>query len=383
MSRQHRKPKQLTLYGKFDCLSPLRVKPPLVAPPAAPQTTTPHPPKQLKTFIDLFAGVGGFHLAASRQGLECVFASEIDQAAGEVYAANFGLAPAGDITAINARDIPDHDLLCAGFPCQPFSIIGSRGGFEDTRGTLFFDIARILAEKRPTAFILENVRQLVTAGGGVIMRRILETLEELGYQVEYRILNALDYGLPQKRERVLIVGRLDTMDGFDWPEPVKRRKTLKQLLEKNPDKRHFVSERIARARRDAHQTDISPTIWHENKGGNIASHSFSCALRAGASYNYLLVDGKRRLTPREMFRLQGFPDTFKLHEKDSQCRKQAGNSVPVPMIEAAIRSLAHAGTTQAEGRQRQAVRAVANRPDSAGGHPCDRQAACASPRHRA
>ncbi len=304
---------------------------------------TPTHPKKLKSFIDLFAGVGGFHLAASRNGLQCVFASEIDEAAREVYAANFGITPHGDIAAIKAESIPDHDLLCAGFPCQPFSIIGNRGGFDDTRGTLFFEIARILAEKRPTAFILENVRQLITAAGGHVMQRILDTLEDLGYQTEFRILNALDYGLPQLRERVLIVGRLDNLDCFEWPDPVKKRKSLAQILEKNPDQRHFVSERIARARRAAHQADIRPAIWHENKGGNVASHPFSCALRAGASYNYLLVNGERRLTPREMFRLQGFPDDFNLHAKDSQCRKQAGNAVPVPMIEATIRGLTNVG----------------------------------------
>ncbi|MBF2760183.1 MAG: DNA (cytosine-5-)-methyltransferase [Ectothiorhodospiraceae bacterium AqS1] len=306
-------------------------------------TTDAIPPRKLHSFIDLFAGVGGFHLAASRNGLRCVFASEIDNAACEVYAANFGIIPHGDIADIDAKNIPDHDLLCAGFPCQPFSIIGNRGGFDDTRGTLFFEIARILSEKRPTAFILENVRQLMTAGGGHVMRRILDTLEELGYKTDYRVLNALDYGLPQLRKRILIVGRLDTLNHFKWPAPVGKRISLAQILEKNPDRRHFVSERIARARHAAHRSDIRPSIWHENKGGNIASHPYSCALRAGASYNYLLVNGERRLTPREMFRLQGFPDDFNLHEKISQCRKQAGNAVPVPMIEATIKGLLDLG----------------------------------------
>lgn len=295
--------------------------------------------KSLATFIDLFAGIGGFHLAATSAGLKCVFASEIDEAAQNVYQRNFSIRPHGDITKINAESIPEHDLLCAGFPCQPFSIIGSRRGFEDARGTLFFDIARILHQKRPAAFILENVKQLVTADRGRVMSKILEMLDGMGYDVDYRILNALDYGLPQKRERVLIVGRMDGLGGFSWPEAKKTGKLLSEILERNPDQRHYASAYIRQARQNAHRAEIRPAIWHENKGGNISSHPFSCALRAGASHNYLLVDGERRLTPREMFRLQGFPDSFVLHEKDGQCRKQAGNAVPVPMVEGVIREL--------------------------------------------
>ncbi|MBC6428574.1 MAG: DNA (cytosine-5-)-methyltransferase [Cellvibrionales bacterium] len=299
--------------------------------------------QRLQTFIDLFAGIGGFHLAAQANGMECVFASEIDAPARAVYASNFGTAPHGDITQIPTAAIPDHDLLCAGFPCQPFSIIGKRGGFADTRGTLFFEIARILEAKRPTAFVLENVKQLVTADRGRVLARILETLEELGYQVDHRVLNALDFGLPQKRERVLIVGRLDTLAGFRWPQRQADGQTLADILEPTPDPRHFASPHIRQARQTAHRAAVQPAIWHENKGGNISSHPFSCALRAGASYNYLLVDGIRRLTPREMFRLQGFPDSFRLPAKDSQARKQAGNAVPVPMVTAVIRELARVG----------------------------------------
>ena len=282
--------------------------------------------RKLATFIDLFAGVGGFHLAAKENGMHCAFASEIDESARNVYEDNFAMIPSGDLTRIPAESIPDHDLLCAGFPCQPFSIIGNREGFGDVRGTLFFEIARILKEKRPTAFILENVRQLVTINGGRVFNQVLQTLRGLGYEVDHRILNALDFGLPQKRERVLIVGRSDKLDGFVWPSAIKTRKSLSDILEIDPDKRHLVSQ---------------PAIWHENKGGNISSHPFSCALRANASYNYLLVDGVRRLTPREMFRLQGFPDNFKLHEKDSQARKQAGNAVPVPVVSAVIERLSN------------------------------------------
>ncbi len=326
MSNPRRK---LDLYGKFDELTSSLVHPQASA-------------GRLKTFIDLFCGVGGFHIDAARSNLKCVFASDIDAPARVVYQNNFGIVPNGDISSVKAKDVPDHDLLCAGFPCQPFSIIGDRKGFDDARGTLFFEIARILEEKRPSAFVLENVKQFSTADKGSILRRMLETLKDLGYDVDWRVLNALDYGLPQKRERVLIVGRLGTLGNFSWPEKSPKQRPLRDILEKQPDEKHSVSARIARSRKEKHQASVKPAIWHENKSGNVSSHPFSCALRAEASYNYLLVDGERRLTPREMFRLQGFPDSFNLAEADSQARKQAGNAVPVPMVEAVIRAVKNA-----------------------------------------
>lgn len=292
-------------------------------------------------YVDLFCGIGGFHQAADQLGLECVFACDIDEEARKAYEANYGIKPAGDITGVRSKYIPDHDILFAGFPCQPFSIIGSREGFADARGTLFFEIARILKDKSPRAFVLENVKQLATHDKGRTLKRILEILrDELGYTVDYKILNALNFGLPQKRERVLIVGFKDEITGFNWDKIEKPpMKPLSEILEKNPDEKHFVSERIKRNRLAAHAPKVTPSIWHENKSGNISSHPFSCALRAGASYNYLLVNGERRLTPREMLRLQGFPDTFKIVCNDSQTRKQAGNAVPVPMVKAVIKEV--------------------------------------------
>lgn len=290
------------------------------------------------TYIDLFCGIGGFHQAGDQLGMTCVFACDIDEEARKAYEHNYGIKPAGDITGIRDKYIPDHDILFAGFPCQPFSIIGSREGFADARGTLFFEIARILKAKQPRAFVLENVKQLATHDKGKTLERILEILrEELGYTVEHRILNALNFGLPQKRERVLIVGFKEEIAGFNWSAIEKiPMKPLAEILEKNPDEKHFVSERIKRARQAAHTPRITPSIWHENKSGNISSHPFSCALRAGASYNYLLVNGERRLTAREMLRLQGFSDSFEIVCNESQTRKQAGNAVPVPMVKAVI-----------------------------------------------
>lgn len=291
-------------------------------------------------FADLFCGIGGFHQAAASLGMQCVFACDIDRHCRAAYAANYGLEPAGDIRAV--RNMPDFDLLCAGFPCQPFSVIGSRRGFEDTRGTLFFEIARLLEEKKPLAFVLENVKQLTSHNGGETIRRIVEILQGLGYSVEFRVLNALHFGLPQKRERVVIVGFLGGVEPFPWPCGHVPMQPLSELLERAPASKYFVSEKIRQARKDAHVPSVTPAIWHENKAGNVSSHAYSCALRAGASHNYLLVNGERRLTPREMLRLQGFPESFRIVVSDAQARKQAGNSVPVPMIRAALEGVMRA-----------------------------------------
>lgn len=288
-------------------------------------------------FVDLFCGIGGFRFAAERffkerhNSFKCVFSSDIDEYACQSYKANFGEKPSGDITKVRAQDVPDHDLLFAGFPCQPFSIIGLGKGFEDTRGTLFFEIARILSVKKPKAFILENVKRLVSHENGKTFKKILQTLRELGYYVDYKILNALDCGLPQKRERVIIVGA-NTPFHMAWPERVKNGKSLKDILESNVPLKYYASQKIVESRKAVHLSEYRPGIWHENKSGNISSYPYSCALRAGASYNYLLVNGERRLTPREMLRLQGFPDSFKIVLGDSHIRKQAGNAVPVNMV---------------------------------------------------
>jgi len=289
------------------------------------------------TYIDLFAGIGGFHQAADALGGKCVFASEIDTEAKRAYAANYGLTPDSDITKIANDKIPNHDVLFAGFPCQPFSIIGNRLGFDDIRGTLFFEIARILEAKKPCLFILENVKQLSRHNKGKTLQTIVQTLENLGYKVYWRVLNALDYGLPQKRERTIITGFLNHGVDFSFPT-TKLVGKLEDVLQpdEDVDEKFFASERIIEKRLAAHTSECYPSIWHENKSGNISSYPYSCALRAGASYNYLLVNGRRRLTPREMLRLQGFPDTFQIVCNDSQTRKQAGNAVPVNMIKSVL-----------------------------------------------
>jgi DNA (cytosine-5)-methyltransferase 1 len=300
--------------------------------------------KKIK-FIDLFCGIGGFHYAindaANRLGFqaECVFASDIDKDASLAYKENFGIDSHSDITKIDAKDIPQHDILLAGFPCQAFSIIGARKGFDDTRGTLFFDIARILKEKQPKGFVLENVKQLKGHDGGRTLNVILATLNELGYDTDYKVLNAKDFGLPQKRERIFIVGWKKSLK-FDWIFDEVKMKPLSKILEKDVSDFYYASKKIADSRKlnvKAEQIKHNrPTIWHENKSGNISAYEYSCALRAGASYNYLLVNGERRMTEREMLRLQGFPEHFKLTHTYATIRRFAGNSLPIPVANAVI-----------------------------------------------
>ncbi len=302
-------------------------------------------------YIDLFAGIGGFRFAitnaAKESGwsAECVFTSEIDSECQKAYQENFGEMPHGDITQVEPKSIPDHDVLLAGFPCQPFSIIGQMKGFEDTRGTLFFNIASILEAKKPSAFVLENVKLLVGHDSGKTIKHIMATLKELGYHASFKVLNALDFGLPQKRERVFIVGFREPTY-FDWPAEKTPMKPLSEILEKEIPPQYFATDHIREKRLSKRKPTDEPTIWHENKAGNISVYPYSCALRAGASYNYLLVNGERRLTPREMLRLQGFPDSFKIVCNYSQTRKQAGNSLPVPVAQAVIENVIKAfGTT--------------------------------------
>ena len=303
-----------------------------------------NPCKPRIRFIDLFCGIGGFRIAAEEAARlmgaepECVLSSDIDEPCKDAYEANFGERPLGDIAAIEAKDVPSHDVLLAGFPCQPFSIIGHRKGFEDTRGTLFFEIARILEAKRPSAFVLENVKMLRGHNGGRTLNRIMEALCDLGYTCDYRVLNALDFGLPQKRERVFIVG-YNKQREFVWPEGNVSMKPLSDVLEETVPKEFYASDYIRKNRLAKHPPTDEPTIWHENKSGHISAYPYSCALRAGASYNYLLVNGERRLTPREMLRLQGFPDSYEIVCSASQTRKQAGNSLPVPVAQAVLLQL--------------------------------------------
>lgn len=296
------------------------------------------------TFVDLFAGIGGIRIPFTELGGKCVFSSEWDNAAQISYSYNFGEVPFGDITKINSDSIPKHDVLLAGFPCQAFSIIGKMKGFADTRGTMFFEVARILQHHQPKAILLENVKQLVSHDGGKTFKVILDTLAELGYSVKWKILNALDFGLPQKRERVIIVGFKSAAAceqfNFDF-EPIAY--NLASVLEddKNVDSSLFASDMILdkRRKRVEGKNVFYPSVWHENKSGNISILPYACALRTGASYNYLLINGYRRPSSRELLRFQGFPEKFKIEVSHQEIRRQTGNSVAVPMIRAVAKKI--------------------------------------------
>lgn len=315
-------------------------------------------------FIDLFAGIGGFHQAAKQLGWQCVFASEIDKYACKTYEANHGIKPHGDIKKIDAKDIPDHDILFAGFPCQAFSVAGKRLGFEDTRGTLFFEIARILKEKQPKMFLLENVKGLKSHDNGKTLETILNTLFSLGYTVNSNILNAKDYGVPQNRERIFLFGSKEPMI-FEWPEP-QEKVTLSHYFGGYwaKDTAHTVraSGRGSRIN-DKHNWDSykylseSQINYHINRkkeqqkkgngfGATIITLEVERTNTLSAQYykdgsEILLNDtfGIRKLTPRECGLLQGFPEDFIIPVSNAQAYKQFGNAVCVNVVREIIKKI--------------------------------------------
>lgn len=311
-------------------------------------------------FIDLFAGIGGFRLAMQNLGGKCVFTSEWDKDAKRTYKANFGERPFGDITKEETKSfIPDgFDLLCAGFPCQAFSIAGKRGGFEDTRGTLFFDVAEIIKRKQPKAIFLENVKGLRNHNGGKTLATILNVLRnDLGYFVpEPQIINAKDFGVPQNRERIYIVGfhpSTNVME-FNYPKPLDKKVTFADIKEKEvPATKYFLSTQYV-------QTLVNHKARHEGKGNGfgyaiIPDDGISNAIVVGGMgrernlvLDHRITDftptthikgtvnreGIRKMTPREWARLQGFPDNYLIPVADASAYKQFGNSVAVPAIQA-------------------------------------------------
>lgn len=307
--------------------------------------------KQKFTFIDLFAGIGGMRIAYERAGGKCVYSSEWNKYSQQTYKANFGDEPDGDITKVDAeKDIPDHDILVAGFPCQPFSIAGvskkqSMGratGFEDkTQGTLFFDVCRILKTKRPKAFMLENVKNLCSHDKGNTFRIIMESLDELDYEVYYQILDGQNY-VPQHRERIIIVGfdRKRYGDNIQFKFDVKPKKpkpVLDDILEKSVDPKYTLTDKLwiylqnyaakHRAAGNGFGYGIAP------RDG--ITRTLSARYYKDGSEILIEQEGKnpRRLTPRECARLQGFPEDFVIPVSDTQAYRQFGNSVAVPLME--------------------------------------------------
>ena len=288
------------------------------------------------TAVDLFSGIGGFHIAALRQGIKTIFACDSDKPAAKCYTDNLELVPYGDIHECELK-IPPHDILMAGLPCQPFSIIGKRDGFHDQRGMLVHKVAEIAGRLMPKAVVIENVKQLSTHNDGQTLAAVTALFEKHGYTVACKVLNALHFGLPQNRERTIIVCLRPEYGPLEWPCPNPLYPPLSEILETDVDARYVASPRIRANRKAKHTSQIAPpAIWHQNITDTVTSKPFSPTLRANASYNYLLVDGKRRLTEREMLRLQGFPDWFQPSRTYTQARKQAGNAMPVPMADAVL-----------------------------------------------
>ncbi len=334
----------------------------------------PEPKKPSFTFIDLFAGVGGFRIAMQSLGGKCVFSSEIDKYAKKTYEHNFGEVPFGDITKIKEKQVPEHDILCAGFPCQAFSIAGKRKGFKDeTRGTLFYDIARIIKEKQPKAFFLENVKGLRGHDKGKTLKTILKVLrEDLNYFVpKPEVMNAKDFGVPQNRERIFIIGfRKDqNISDFQYPEPTDKTKTFADIKEESiVSVKYYLS--------DVYQnTLIQHKKRHSDKGNGfgyqiINDDQCSNAIIVGGMgrernivIDCRLTDFKpvthikgevnkdywRRMTPREWARLQGFPDNYEIPVSDAQAFKQFGNSVAIPAIQATAKILTEKINNHAKG----------------------------------
>lgn len=285
------------------------------------------------TFIDLFAGIGGFHIAFHNEGAECVFVSEWDEAARKTYMKNYKkVSPdifkervdkdghisqslfAGDITKVNAEDIPDFDILTGGFPCQPFSQAGLKKGFNETRGTLFFDIARIIKAKQPKAFFIENVRGLLNHDNGKTFATIKKVItEDLGYSFFYKVVKASDFGVPQHRPRLYMVGFRNKDIDFHFPEPTGLKTTMSDVFEGKVDR------------------EIGYTLRVGGRGSGINDRR---------NWDSYIVDGKvRRLTPKEGLRMQGFPDDFVFPVSEVQAMKQLGNSVAVPAIQAVAREM--------------------------------------------
>lgn len=300
------------------------------------------------TFIDLFAGIGGFRLALESLGARCVYSNEWDAEAQKVYKENFGDTPEGDITKVDANTIPLHDILCAGFPCQAFSISGKQRGFEDSRGTLFFDVARIVQAKKPKVVFMENVKNFATHDNGKTLMVVQKTMKELGYTFYHKVLNSVDYGVPQKRERIYMVcfrNDLKITD-FNFPEPFKLNRHVEDFLLKNEEVNNLYINRP-----DTYYKNVEDNFYSNkpirlgivNKGGQgeriYSTKGIAITLSAYgggvfAKTGGYLVNGKpRKLHPRECARIMGYPDSYKIAENSNQAYKQFGNSVVIDVLQ--------------------------------------------------
>ena len=301
------------------------------------------------TFIDLFAGLGGFRLALESLGATCVYSNEWDKPVQNVYRENFGDLPEGDITKVDEHTIPDHDILCAGFPCQAFSISGKQRGFEDSRGTLFFDVARIIRQKHPKIVFIENVKNFASHDNGHTLEVVKGTLEELGYTFFKDVLNAVDYGIPQNRERIYMVcfqNDLKIKD-FSFPKAFPLEKHVEDFLLEDES----LVENLYINRPDTYFNGVADTSYSNkpirlgivNKGGQgeriYSTKGIAITLSAygggifAKTGGYLIHGRTRKLHPRECARIMGFPDSYKLCPSSSQAYKQFGNSVVIDVLQ--------------------------------------------------
>jgi DNA (cytosine-5)-methyltransferase 1 len=316
-------------------------------------------------FIDLFCGIGGFRIAFERAGGKCVFSSDIDKYACETYQSNFNDYPLSDITKINEKSLPPFDVLCAGFPCQPFSIGGLRKGFYDTRGTLFFDIERIIRYNKPKAFILENVKGIVNHDNGKTLKTILNKLGSkingetniekfddcLNYFVHYKVINSKDFGVPQNRERIYIIGFLKDFH-FEFPQSKIKSKNLMDIIDKNAKSnsisptlkfnidfhlkshpkyneiknlKYLLAYEVRKSRSTFRFDNLSPTL--------------TAKMGTGGNNVPVIVNLQRKLTTNECLKIQGYPDNYKIKFNNSQSYKQIGNSVSVPVVTALAKEI--------------------------------------------
>lgn len=308
-------------------------------------------------FIDLFAGIGGFRIALEKHNSKCVYSSEWDKYAQITYKHNFGELPDGDITKVDISKIPDHDILCGGFPCQAFSISGKQGGFNDVRGTLFFDIAKIVKTKKPKVIFLENVRNLGRHDNGRTLRTIQNVLNDLGYNIFHKVLNSSHFGVPQNRQRIFIIGvkKSYKSKNFIFPQPTYEEIFLEDILEEKVPEHFFVDRKDVKFKENnlLNEEDLFDkrkylrpirigTISKGGQGERIYSpkgHSITLSAYgggiAGKTGAYLIDNRVRQLSPRECLRVQGFPEDYFFPEgiTKSQIYKMCGNSVSVPVIE--------------------------------------------------
>ena len=307
--------------------------------------------------VDLFCGIGGFRLALASFGGKVVFSSEIDKKIASIYERNFKQAPYGDITEIDANSIPDHDILMAGFPCQPFSISGKKKGFEDARGTLFFDIARIAAAKKPKILLLENVAQLEIHNFGKTISTIISTLDSIGYDVHYKLLNSSDYGFPQSRKRIYIVCFRKDLEissfAFPVPDTTQQQRYVKDILCKDGTDSYILHRDDITITKDDSEMECKERSFRIGfvGGGRQGERIYSTKGKAvtltangggiGGKCGLYKIDGNiRKLTPRECARLQGFPESFKIPTSDNLAYSTFGNAVDVCMVQLILQEIA-------------------------------------------